>query len=125
LRSTGHEETKQVTEYKTIDGNWSQRPVAYCSRYKGYLTEKQMRVHNCQAKHGGECGRLQDMRGGYIRRMRQEQYQDRMIDRMDKMVTALNRTSKSLEHFVKFLEKMDEACSPPPPDYDVMAKEDE
>lgn len=97
MRSTGHDETKQVTEYKTIDGNWSQRPVAYCSRYKGYLTEKQMRVHHCQAKHGGMCGRLQNMKGERVRKMNQQQFYDKQISKMDRMIAILEKILKTVQ----------------------------
>lgn len=38
-------------EYKTIDGNWTKNPTAYCNYYKGCLTRKLVKVHRC-AKRG-------------------------------------------------------------------------
>lgn len=38
---------KQDFEYELVDGNWSDRPVAYCTYYKGYLTKNQAMRHNC------------------------------------------------------------------------------
>ena len=94
--------------YKTIDGNYAKAVRAYCTRYRGYLTDKQMRTHRCQAKHGGACGRLQDLKGRSVRRVRVEQYQDKIIDRMDKMTVALNRIGKALERFGILMDEMEE-----------------
>lgn len=44
-------------EYRTIDGNWTMRPVAYCHYKKGVLTEKLMRTHRCRER---QCRRLDE-----------------------------------------------------------------
>lgn len=97
MRSTGHNEQ----DYRTIDGNYAKAVQAYCTRYQGYVTFKQMRTHGCLRKHGGACSRLQDMKGGNIKRMTQTQFQDKIIDRMDKMIVAMNKLSKTLEAMQK------------------------
>lgn len=33
--------------YETIDGNWTNHPVAFCHWYKGALTRNMMRTHGC------------------------------------------------------------------------------
>ena len=40
--------------------------------------------------------------------MRVEQYQDKIIDRMDKMTVALNRISKALERFGILMDELEE-----------------
>ena len=107
-------DTKQITEYRTIDGNWCRQPLFYCTRYKGYLTAKQMKVHHCQAKHGGMCGRLQKMKGECVRRMKTEVYYDKMIDRMDKLISALNKASRALDKFGRLLDDLEEMGIKPP-----------
>lgn len=97
MRSIGHNEQ----DYRTIDGNYAKAVQAYCTRYQGYVTFKQMRTHGCLRKHGGACSRLQDMKGGNIKRMTQTQFQDKIIDRMDKMIVAMNKLSKTLEAMQK------------------------
>ena len=90
-RSTGHNEY-----YESIDGNPLRCPVAYCTYYHGYLSENIIRVHRCRKKHGGPCSRLQNMKGESVKQMRQEQYYDKMLSRLEKIETALNRISKVL-----------------------------
>ena len=46
------QQEKEVWEYRTIDGNWTKKPVAYCKSKKGALTFKQMKVHRCKQR---EC----------------------------------------------------------------------
>jgi hypothetical protein len=41
------------------------------------------------------------MKGENIRRMNQTQFFDRLIDRMDKMIVAMNKLSKTLEAMQK------------------------
>lgn len=41
------------------------------------------------------------MKGGNIKRMTQTQFQDKIIDRMDKMIVAMNKLSKTLEAMQK------------------------
>lgn len=43
--------------YETIDRNWTNRPVAYCTHHHGCLTEKLMLVHKCKEKG---CQRLKE-----------------------------------------------------------------
>lgn len=90
-RSTGHEEY-----YESIDGNPLRCPVAYCTYYHGYLSENIIRVHRCRKKHGGACSRLQNMRGESVKQMRQDQYFDKMLTRLEKIETALNRIGRIL-----------------------------
>ena len=42
-------------EYRTIDGNWTVYPVAYCTYHHGVLTHKMMKVHGCKQRN---CQRL-------------------------------------------------------------------
>jgi hypothetical protein len=98
LRSTGHDEQDY---YTSIDGNPLKNPTAYCTHYHGYLSERLIKVHRCRKKHGGACARLQNMKGENIRRMNQTQFFDRLIDRMDKMIVAMNKLSKTLEAMQK------------------------
>ena len=100
--------TSNTDSYKTIDGNYAKAVRAYCTRYRGYVTFKQMRTHGCLRKHGGACSRLQDMKGENIKRMTQTQYQDKMIDRLDKMITAMNRISKAIDRFSRLMDEMEE-----------------
>ena len=93
-------------EYKTLDGNWSVRVEAYCAYHKSYITEKQAKIHRCHAKHGGVCGRYQNMKGEYVRNMKNEQYFDRMVDRMDKLTVAVNKLSKAFENISNFCDMM-------------------
>lgn len=41
--------------YETIDGNWTNHPVAFCYRYRRALTRGLMNTHKC-CQH--ECRRL-------------------------------------------------------------------
>jgi hypothetical protein len=36
--------------YKSIDGNYVKKPIAYCKVRKKYLTQKQMKVHRCATR---------------------------------------------------------------------------
>ena len=42
-------------EYLCIDGNWTYHPVAFCTRYKGVLTNGLMNTHKCEERN---CIRL-------------------------------------------------------------------
>ena len=95
-------------EYQTLDGNWTVRPQAYCTYHHRYLTEKQIRLHRCHAKHGGVCGRYQDMKGVYVRRMRQEQFYDKQLDQLKKIETALLKLVKTFENISTFCDMMGE-----------------
>lgn len=105
MRSTGHE---QQDYYTSIDGNPLKNPTAYCTHYHGYLSERLIKVHRCRKKHGGACARLQNMKGENIRRMNQTQFFDRLIDRMDKMIVAMNKLSKTLEAMQKSSKNLPE-----------------
>lgn len=48
---------EEYWEYKCIDGNWTKRPVAYCTYKKGVLTEGLMKTHRCRER---QCKRLRD-----------------------------------------------------------------
>lgn len=91
-RSTG----PKTEYYESIDGNPLRCPVAYCTYYHGYLSENIIRVHRCRKKHGGACSRLQNMRGENVKQMRQDQYFDKMLTRLEKIETALNRIGRIL-----------------------------
>ena len=93
-------------EYKTLDGNWSVRVEAYCAYHKAYITEKQAKIHRCHAKHGGVCGRYQNMKGEYVRSMRQDSFYDKQIDKLTRIETALNKLSKSFENISNFCDMM-------------------
>lgn len=101
-RSTGHE------YYESIDGNPLRCPVAYCTYYHGYLSENIIRVHRCRKKHGGACSRLQNMRGESVKQMRQDQYFDKMLTRLEKIETALNRIGRTLEAIQKSSKNLPE-----------------
>ena len=102
-------EPHERMEYRTLDGNWSTNVKAYCSYHHRYLTERQIRLHRCMAKHGGICGRYQDMKGGYVRKMTQEKYYDRMLDRMTKIESALNKMARAIEHVSNFADMLEES----------------
>ena len=93
-------------EYKTLDGNWSVRVEAYCAFHKAYITEKQAKIHRCHAKHGGVCGRYQNMKGEYVRKMKVEQYYDKQIDKLTRIETALNKLVKTFENISNFCDMM-------------------
>lgn len=64
-----------------------------------------MRTHKCHKKHGGTCSKFHTMEGENVRRMRQDAYYDKMIDKMMKLETALNRTVRSLDRIATALEQ--------------------
>ena len=105
MRSTGHD-TQDY--YTSIDGNPLKNPTAYCTHYHGYLSENLIRVHRCRKKHGGACARLQNMKGENIRRMNQTQFFDRLIDRMDKMIVAINKLTRAIEAMQKSSKNLPE-----------------
>lgn len=106
-----HENTKEITEYRAIDGNWVKHPEGYCSRYKGYLTKKQIAVHGCTKRHGGICGRFQTVKGESVKRMNQQQFYDKMISRMDKMAASLDKIARSLDAISKHIDEEEELKS--------------
>lgn len=89
------------TDYRTIDGNYAKAVIGYCQYHRGYVTSKQAKVHRCHLKHGGVCPRLQDMEGRHIRKVKTEVFYDKMLDRMDKMITAMNKLTRTLEAIEK------------------------
>lgn len=44
--------------YEMIDGNMTRRPVGYCSRYRGYLTQNMQLRHNCLCRN---CPRFKEI----------------------------------------------------------------
>lgn len=98
------EATKEVTEYRSIDGNWVLKPVGWCGYHRGYVTAKQVKIHGCHRKHGGTCSRLLDMEGGNIKQMRQDAFYDKMLDRMQKLEASINRAVRSLDRIADALE---------------------
>ena len=103
MRSTGHE---QQDYYTSIDGNPLKNPTAYCTHYHGYLSERLIKVHRCRKKHGGVCGRYQNMKGEYVRKMKNEQYYDKQIDKLTRIETALNKLVKTFENISNFCDMM-------------------
>jgi len=91
--------------YRAIDGNWLKSPVGYCSYHHGYLTERLMRTHKCHKKHGGTCSKYHTMEGVNIKRMRQDQFYDKALDRMQKLEASLNRIVRSLDRIAEALEQ--------------------
>ena len=87
----------EATDYKTIDGNYARTVIGYCQYHQGYVTARQAKVHRCHLKHGGVCPRLQDMEGKCVRKMKTEVFYDKMLDRMDKMITAMNKLTRTIE----------------------------
>ena len=61
------------------------------------------------AKHGGICGRYQDMKGVYVRRMKAEQYYDKVADRLTKIESALNKMARAIEHISTFADMLEES----------------
>ena len=93
-------------EYQSLDGNWVLFPIGYCTWHKRYITEKQAKIHRCHAKHGGVCGRYQNMKGEYVRKMKVEQYYDKQIDKLTRIETALNKLVKTFENISNFCDMM-------------------
>jgi len=91
--------------YRAIDGNWLKKPVGYCAYHHGYLTEKLVRIHRCHKKHGGTCSKYHDMEGVNIKRMRQDQFYDKALDRMQKLEASINRAVRSLDRIAIALEQ--------------------
>ena len=93
--------TSDTDYFRSIDGNWISKPVGYCTYHRGYVSERQARVHKCHRKHGGTCGRLANMEGRLIKRMNQQQFYDKMISRLDKMCASLDKIVRTLEAMQK------------------------
>lgn len=91
--------------YRAIDGNWLKKPVGYCAYHHGYLTEKLVRIHRCHKKHGGTCSKYHTMEGVNIKRMRQDQFYDKALDRMQKLEAGINRAVRSLDRIATALEQ--------------------
>lgn len=98
-------EPEVTQDYRTIDGNYARAVIGYCQYHRGYVTSKQARTHRCHLKHGGVCPRLQDMEGKCVRKMKTEVFYDKMLDRMDKMITAMNKLTRTLEAIEKAEEQ--------------------
>lgn len=62
--------------YKSIDKNMIKDPVAYCKTHKGFLSKKQMKVHQCVTKG---CTGLQKIDGEFWeeRRRRKREAKER------------------------------------------------
>lgn len=91
--------------YRAIDGNWLKKPVGYCAYHHGYLTEKLVRIHRCHKKHGGTCNKYHTMEGVNIKRMRQDAFFDKLLDRMQKLEASINRAVRSLDRIATALEQ--------------------
>lgn len=52
---------RQQLQYQLIDGNMSYYPVAFCSRYDGWLTNAMIEVHGCRDKNGKCCCRFEEV----------------------------------------------------------------
>ena len=94
-------EPEATQDYRTIDGNYAKTVIGYCQYHRGYVTSKQARTHRCHLKHGGVCPRLTDMEGKCVRKMKTEVFYDKMLDRMDKMITAMNKLTRTIEAIEK------------------------
>ena len=91
--------------YRAIDGNWLKSPVGYCSYHHGYLTARLIKTHKCHKKHGGTCVRFHTMEGENVKRMRQDQFYDKALDRMQKLEASINRAVRSLDRIAEALEQ--------------------
>lgn len=91
--------------YRAIDGNWLKSPVGYCSYHHGYLTSRLIKTHKCHKKHGGTCSKYHTMEGVNIKRMRQDQFYDKALDRMQKLEASINRAVRSLDRIAAALEQ--------------------
>lgn len=112
LRSTG--QNRQVTEYRAIDGNYSRNVVGYCTYHRGYLTEKQMKVHKCYAKHGGICRRLKDMEGRYEavnHQERIESYLQKILHKLTNIDMNVSRLEKTLKMYREESKCKDGVCN--------------
>lgn len=55
-KKPNHKGVKRTTKYyEMIDGNMTNHPVAYCTRYQGVLTRGMMHTHGCSERN---CCRL-------------------------------------------------------------------
>lgn len=101
MRSTGPSRT--VCEYRSIDGNWIRAPKAmgFCTYHRGYLTEKQVKLHGCRTRHKGICARLRDMEGR-SERMNAEQ---RLQSVLDKILHKLTNIDMNVSRIEKELKK--------------------
>ena len=91
--------------YRAIDGNLLKHPIGYCSYHHGYLTERLIKTHKCHKKHGGTCSKYHTMEGVNIKRMRQDQFYDKALDRMQKLEASINRAVRSLDRIATALEQ--------------------
>lgn len=91
--------------YRAIDGNWLKSPVGYCSYHHGYLTARLIKTHKCHKKHGGTCSKFHTMEGENVKRMRQDQFYDKALDRMQKLEASINRAVRSLDRIATALEQ--------------------
>lgn len=98
-------EPEVTQDYRTIDGNYARSIIGYCQYHHGYVTARQARTHRCHLKHGGVCPRLQDMEGRHIRKVKTEVFYDKMLDRLDKMIVAMNKLTRTLEAVEKVEEQ--------------------
>lgn len=105
LRYIGRSE---ATDYRTIDGNYARAVIGYCQYYKGYVTAKQAKVHRCHLKHGGVCPRLQNLEGRSIRKVKTEQFYDKIVSRLDNLIGAVNKLTRTLEAMEKAEQRASE-----------------
>lgn len=89
------------TDYYTIDHNYAKTVIGYCQYYKGYITAKQAKVHRCHLKHGGACPRLQNLEGRSIRKVKTEQFYDKTLSKLDKLIAAMNKLTRMVEAMQK------------------------
>lgn len=95
-----------IDYYRSIDGNPIRNPVGYCTYHKGYISDRQAKTHKCYRKHSGICGRMMNLEGRYVKSMNQQQYFDKMVDRITKMESDLIRMYKALDNISKTLDMM-------------------
>ena len=91
--------------YRAIDGNLLKHPIGYCSYHHGYLTARLIKTHKCHKKHGGTCARFHTMEGENVKRMRQDQFYDKQLDKLQKLEASINRAVRSLDRIAAALEQ--------------------
>lgn len=47
--------------HEMIDGNFTRRPVAYCTFYKGYLTKNMSDRHKCECRNCPRYKKMDDL----------------------------------------------------------------
>ena len=101
-------------EFQTVDGSWCKSPVAWCHRYKAYLSNKQTQLHGCYTRHKGICRRLQainrdgDVIGGVKVTIEQQinSKLDKILDNAVKARADLSRIQKDVRRMREIDEQV-------------------